>query len=355
MLACRDPEKMGWAQYQCPNHSDHIIKVPHSCKSRFCNTCGKIQTDAWISNCHQILPNVEYRHLTLTIPQELRTILWEIRPCLGCLFLAANQMLRSFFVKEKKITPAITMVLHTFGRKLNWNPHIHSIVSCGGLTKENEWKDQDFIPYKMLRERWKYFLLNALKEKLKELLFDPQYEKTLKPFSDEKVLHAFFQDLYEKDWYTHLSEEKIDMDHTVGYIGRYSRRPVISEAKILAYDKNAQTVTFQYQDHKEEKPITWTLPVFKFIELLIQHIPVKYSHVIRHYGLVANRISATFKTGLNNLFGAAKRMLKKLLWRQRQNFYHKTDPLICPHCGSEMVFMFRVVYSFGQKKFFTLF
>ena len=52
MLACRDPDKMRLSQYQCLNHTNHIVKVPHSCKSRFCNTCGKIHTDEWISNCN---------------------------------------------------------------------------------------------------------------------------------------------------------------------------------------------------------------------------------------------------------------------------------------------------------------
>lgn len=348
MISCRDPEKMGFAQYECPHHPDHIVRIPHSCKGRFCNTCGKIQTDEWIANCHQILPNIEYRHLTLTIPQELRTILREVRPLLSCLFEAANQMLKSFFA-EKKITTASTMVIHTFGRKLNWNPHLHIILSCGGLTEVLEWKEQDFIPYKMLSKRWKVLLLNRLKEKILELSQTEEYAQQLKPFTDSQYLYNFFEDLYRIDWYTHLSQEKIDMDHTVGYIGRYSRRPVISEAKILAYDKESGMVTIEYQDHREFSPTKWTLPVYKFITLLIQHIPQKYSHQIRHYGLVANRISAKFKVVLSKLFGKAKQMLQKLLWRQRQKLHRGKDPLICPHCSTELVFKFRAVFCRSQN------
>lgn len=355
MLSCRDPEKIGFSQYQCPNHPNHTVKVPHSCKSRFCNTCGKIQTDAWISNCHQILPNIEYRHLTLTIPKELRGLFYAVRPLLGCLFQAANEMLQSFF-EEKKITPAITIVVHTFGRKLNWNPHLHIILSCGGLTEGQTWKDQEFIPYKMLAKRWKVILLNRLKKTIQEMLLDssPVYKKILDPFLDLQFFHNFFQDLYEKNWYTHLSEEKIDMDHTIGYIGRYSRRPVISEAKILAYDKEAATVTIEYQDHKDPTPTKWTLSVYKFIKLLIQHIPQKYFHQIRHYGLVANRISKNFKGVLQMLFGKAKQALEKLLWRQRQKKYRNIDPLLCPHCNSELILRFRVFFSRSQNRFVTV-
>jgi len=353
-MTCRDPDQMGFIQYACPIHPEHMVRVPCSCKSRFCNTCGKIATDQWISDCNQILPNIEYRHLTLTIPQELRNLLFEIRPLLSCLFTAGNDMLKSFFL-EKHITVATTMVLHTFGRKLNWNPHLHAIVSCGGLTDDFRWKDQDYIPYKMLRKRWKVKLLNYLKEAISDILetafavSDEVLLTKLKPFTNTNVLNTFFADLYQIDWYTHLSQEKIDMDHTVGYIGRYSRRPVVSETKILDYNKDKGkefgTVTFEYQDHKENTPTKWTLYVYKFMKLLIQHIPQKYFHQIRHYGLVANSISKKFKPILTKLFGRAKQMLKKLLWRQRQEKHTGKDPLLCPECETEMIVILRVFYS----------
>jgi len=73
------------------------------------------------------------------------------------------------------------------------------------------------------------------------------------------------------------------MVHTVGYIGRYSRRPVISEAKILEYSKDKKTIKFEYLDHKQKSIIKYTLSVFEFMKLLIQHIPEKYNHQIRHY------------------------------------------------------------------------
>jgi hypothetical protein len=344
MLSCRNPEKIGFTQYQCPNHPEEYIRVPHSCKSRFCNTCGKIATDEWISNCHQILPNIEYRHLTFTIPEGLRTILSEVRPLLSCLFTAANRVISSFFT-EKKITVASTMVIHTFGRKLNWNPHLHIILSCGGITENMQWKEQGFIPYKMLSKRWKVLLLNTLKEKIQELQKTDEYKEILKPFTNNQFLFSFFKDFYSLNWYTHLSQEKIDMDHTIGYIGRYSRRPVISEAKILEYDRENDEITFEFQDHRDSSPTLWTLSVFKFIQLLIQHIPQKYFHQIRHYGLVANRIAQKFKNLLQKLFGKAQQMLQKLSWRFRQKEYKKKDPLLCPLCSSEMVFAFRAVFS----------
>lgn len=347
VLSCRNPDKIWFSQYQCPNHPNHIVKVPHSCKSRFCNTCWKIQTDEWISNCHKILPNIEYRHLTLTIPKELRQILWDNRILLSCLFEWANHMLSSFF-DEKKITVASTMVIHTFWRKLNWNPHLHIILSCWGLTKNKNWKKQDYIPYPMLSKRWKVKLLLSIEKKINEMIKNPKHK--------EKIDNIVFfcnntlKGLYNKDWYTHLSQEKIDMEHTIWYIWRYSRRPIISEAKILHYNKYKGTVTFEFKDHRDTSETKWTLSVFKFIALLIQHIPEKYFHQIRHYGLVANRISEKSKNILERLFWKTKQLLKKLSWKIRQKLYRWKDPLICPHCNSELLLTWIAFFSKKEWK-----
>jgi len=347
VLSCRDPDKLWFSQYSCPKHPEHTIKVPHSCKSRFCNVCWKIQTDKWISDCHKILPNVEYHHLTLTIPKELRLILLDNRILLWSLFDWANNMLSTFF-NEKKITTAFTIVLHTFWRSLNWNPHLHIIVSSWWLTKDNNWKEQ-FIPYKMLSKRWKVMLLHSIEKKLDEIIIDSWTPKETcnKIIDFQKYI---LKDLYFKKWYTNLSIEKVDMDHTIWYIWRYSKRPVISEAKILDYNKGNKTVTFEYKDHKENTNIKYTLSVLKFIKLLIQHIPEKYFHQIRHYWLVANRISKKFKNVLNRLFWKTKQILEKLNWRFRQKLYKWKDPLVCPICNSELQLSWMAFFSKKEGK-----
>jgi len=349
MLSCRDPDKIGFTMYQCPNHPEHMIRMPHSCKSRFCNTCWKIQTDEWIASCHQLLPNIEYKHLTLTIPEELRIIFWNNREFLSCLFEAAKQMLLSFF-KEKKMIPAISIVRHTFWRRLNWNPHLHIIVSCGWLMEDWTWKDQDFIPYKMLSKRWRYKLLTSIEWRMAEVM-KSTVDKTKGQVDELISFHNnTLRKLYKKNWYTHLSHERIDMVHTVSYIWRYSRRPVISEAKILWYSKENKTVTFEYQDHRDTTPTRRTLSVFKFIELLIQHIPERYNHQIRHYWLVANRVSSFFKKILEKLFWKAQKFLSNLSWRIRQFKFSGKDPLICPHCLSELVCTWMAIFSKKHNK-----
>lgn len=75
MLSCRDPERLGYRKAVCPTHPDQFKIIPHSCKSRFCNSCGKIAVDKWLVSACEAFPNVPYAHVTWTVPSELRPLL----------------------------------------------------------------------------------------------------------------------------------------------------------------------------------------------------------------------------------------------------------------------------------------
>lgn len=86
MLSCRDPQKLGYHKYACPDHPEEFIVIPHSCKSRFCNTCGKILTDNWITKIEQDFPQTSFHHICFTVPDTLRQLLFEHKFLLNCLF-----------------------------------------------------------------------------------------------------------------------------------------------------------------------------------------------------------------------------------------------------------------------------
>lgn len=121
MLACRDPEKLGYHKYACPHHPDQIRIAPNSCKGRFCNSCGKVFTDKWVSKIEKDFPSTPFHHLTFTIPSELRELLDKYKFLRNCLFTASSQTVLSFG-KDKHFLPAIVSCLHTFGRDLKDHP-----------------------------------------------------------------------------------------------------------------------------------------------------------------------------------------------------------------------------------------
>jgi len=86
MLNGRNPQKLGYHKYACPDHPAEFIVVPHSCKSRFCNTWGKILTDQWIAKVEKDFPQSSFHHICFTIPDSLRLLLDKNRFLLNCLF-----------------------------------------------------------------------------------------------------------------------------------------------------------------------------------------------------------------------------------------------------------------------------
>lgn len=317
IIECREPKLLGYHKYACPNHSDQTVTIPHSCKSRFCNTCGKVATDNWIIKACSEFPNTSYFHITFTVPSELRSLVFSNKEVRSKLFsIAANLIID--WAKEHGFLPAITCVMHTFGRDLKFHPHIHMLISAGGLDikTHSKWIKWDYPPYYMIAKRWQTRLLyylygnKLISKKLKKYLF------TLK-------------------WYVHASNELFNPILTTNYIGRYTKKPPLSEARITNYD--GKNVSFIYTDWACNKITrTKTLSVLEFIDILVQHIPFKYFKLIRHYGLLNNHKRKKCINIVQKIFGTIKNLIQKTTWRIRQTLFKGRDPLRCPICQSEM-------------------
>lgn len=329
MINCRDPKKSGYLKYVCPNHLNKCIIIPHSCKSRFCNVCGVSQTNKWINDAVGDFPNTSYFHIVFTVPDYL----WYFfrnesnKILLGFLFKASSETILGWF-KERNLIPAITSVLHTFGKKLNYNTHIHMIVAAAGLSYDKKgnpiWKKVNYIPEKMLKKRWRTILLKILSKHI-----DSSFKKTL----------------FKINWYVHLGIRLTNPSATCKYIGRYTKRPVIAESRISDYDGNF--VTFFYEDKSKgyTKKEYCKLTVEEFITNLIQHIPLKQFKMIRYYGVLANPVRKKYQKIIFKLLNQVKKIVYWLRWRERQLKYKKIDPLICPICGQEMILKELAFYS----------
>ena len=133
MINCGDPS-FGGAMYGCSKCGTFKF-VPFRCHSRFCPICGtKYSIDRTTSMSFKII-NAQHRHCVFTIDSELRHFFLENRKLLGLLFDAVQSVIFRAFYKDNKsecFTPGFILVLHTFGRDLKWNPHIHCLVSEGG-------------------------------------------------------------------------------------------------------------------------------------------------------------------------------------------------------------------------------
>ena len=163
MINCGDPS-FGGAMYGC-GQSGTLKFVPFRCHSRFCPTCGtKYSIDRTTSMSFKII-NVQHRHCVFTIDSELRHFFLEDRELLGLLFEAVQSVILRMFHKDnktEKFTPGFILVLHTFGRDLKWNPHIHCLLSEGGIGNSGLWRAKTHFNYTYLRNAFRTALLNLM-------------------------------------------------------------------------------------------------------------------------------------------------------------------------------------------------
>ena len=323
MINCGDPA-FGGAMYGCSSCGT-LKFVPFRCHSRFCPTCGtKYSIDRTTSMSFKII-NVQHRHCVFTIDQELRHFFLEDRTLLNCLFSAVQSVVLNMFHKEnktEKFTPGFICVLHTFGRDLKWNPHIHCLLSEGGIGNNGLWRGKSHFPYDYLRRAFRTALLNLLEEKL-----GPSFKK---------VKSKCYR-IHKKGFYVFAKPNRCNPNIVAKYIGRYLGRPVIATSRIDSYD--GENVTFHYNRHEDNKLVTETIPAMEFIARLIQHIPEKHFKQIRYYGLYARNKESDAK--LNHAISKDKHrvILSFNRWRECTLFSFGYDPLKCPCCGQTMLFL----------------
>ena len=370
VINCREPEGLGFATFACPDHPEQICHVPRSCKSRFCSVCAKVQIDNWVSDINRLFPNCSYFHVTFTVPSQFRELLFEKRALLNAVFSACTETLLSFCA-EQGFLPAITAVLHTFGSDLKRHIHIHVIISSGGLMlsfkaerftrfikrkmkdpsakqekpvvvmDDPKWISWIHFPYKMLQKRYQAILINHLKERILKDVNSDNPDPELKPFSDDSFMRAFFDDLkkeYTNGFYVNITEERADLKMTAGYIGRYARRPPLSELRIKDY--TGDMVTFEFKDYRNgSSKVLYTLKTVEFIQKLVRHIPPHYFNLIRHYGLMASRVKGAYKKITDKLLKKPPFVKHAQDWRERQTAFRGIDPLVCTICQKVMRFV----------------
>jgi len=333
---------LGYHMFKCP-HCSAMRLIPHSCKSRFCSSCGKISTDKWTEErLSDILP-VGYHHLVFTIPWQLRAIILLNRAViLNILFTAAARSLMSWTKQYGGYIPGIYIVLHTFGSDLKFHPHLHILITAGGLSLDHhKWinaPDNFLMPEKGLKKRWRHQVMSGIISiNNKGYLQMPFLEKK----GEYLNLRGVIAVISKLTWYIYIGARLLEIGLSVKYIGRYTKKPVIAETRIIHCDH--RWVIFKFKDYAEAgKTSIKKMGLFTFITYLTQHIPDKYFRVVRPYGLFSNRLKGQLLAKANMSLNHAKQNKQPVIqnWRQRQFEYNGKDPLICENCDLEMELVF---------------
>jgi Transposase zinc-binding domain/Putative transposase len=168
MLGCGDPAN-GYAVYLCVD-CQHRHVVAFSCKSQFCLSCAKAYGQHWVATVQAMLhPGVTYRHLTLTVPQALRTLFYQHPAALLDGLMHAAQTAMDAVVTQIKrqiIKLGYIVVLQTAGRSATYNPHLHVIMTDGGLRADGTWQRLGYLPYDLLHRTWQTHVLQMIATRL---------------------------------------------------------------------------------------------------------------------------------------------------------------------------------------------
>lgn len=333
MMDCGTPA-CGFEIYECPNcHKSHIIC--YTCKSRFCNSCGIKYAKARAASISANTLSVNHRHIVFTIDERLREYFKRDRNLLNVLFDSAKETLFYAFDKmngKKHIfKPGSILTLHTFGRSLDFNPHIHCLCTEGAMNEENKYKAVNYINYETLRKSFMKQLLDNIKAYYAD---KPGYLKKIKHLVDQ-----IYKDK-KNGFYINAPrmKSKRGKDAVVSYIIRYTGRPVMASSRITNYDFKNKMIEYYYEDHETKKRVDVKEHVFEFMQKLIIHIPEAQFKMIRYYGIYAT-CEHHQKTDVKKLLSTNKiAQAKKTSYRQELIDTFGTDPLLCD-CGHYMEYI----------------
>lgn len=340
---CGDIRK-GYRLFVC--EGCHQVKfVPLRCKGKFCPTCATGESQRWAEVVANDLFAVTHRHVIFTIDEGLRNIflMEKYRDALlkGLMDEAAKIIMN--FYQKRKLQAGIIAALHTFGSKLEFNPHVHMVVTMGGITKDGKWETYDYLPFAMLRKYWQNAVLKLIR-------------RTLSKWDRQRVqpkLQAAYSRNGDGFYVNAPKRSRTNLKGLLEYISRYMKRGPIAMNRILMYD--GEQVMFTYQDKRTNTKETMTMSVEEFIGALIRHISNRYFRTIRRYGIYSRRIKTLMKTIMMTYQKMIRRMivtlneaLKPKTWAERITEEFGENPLECSRCGEAYEFVGMSVRKNGR-------
>ena len=233
--------------------------------------------------------NIKYYHIVFTIPGEMYLLtLQNQEEMYKILFKASAETLQELASDKKYLGGEIGFfsILHTWGQNLMYHPHIHCVVTGGGLSEIGKWveKEEDFfIPVKVMSRKFRGKFLSYVKK-----------SKKLKFFGDNKDLenpesfNNLMQQMYDKEWVVYCKEPFKNAESVIQYLGRYTHRVAISNERILRVEEDK--VTFKWRDYKDKNKMKkMTITIEEFIRRFLIHILPSGFMKIRYYGILGNR------------------------------------------------------------------
>ena len=319
----------------------------NSCRNRHCPKCQALTQAAWIEKrMERILPT-HYFHVVFTLPHQLLPLALRNRKAIfDLLFAAAARTLLELGKDEKRLAAqlGVTAVLHTWTRDLRFHPHVHCIVTGGGLAPNGErWissRQKYLFPVRVLSGLFRGKFLDGLAY---------AYERgalnlggACAELADPETFGRLKDILYRKDWVVYAKRPFAGPEQVFRYLGRYTHRVGISNHRLVSFDEHG--VCFGTKGGKHA-----IVPPEEFIRRFLLHVLPSGYVKIRHFGLLAGSNVNTKLADARRILGAASNTgdaspstatstaTSTVTWEERLRSITGVDVEICPHCGGCMI------------------
>lgn len=336
---CRTAELGGHID-QCDHCGQRRISY-NSCRNRHCPKCQSLEKEQWLEARKKDLLPTSYFHLVFTLPEGLRPLaLRNQKVIYSLLFKAASETLAQLAKDRRYLGAEIGFIamLHTWSQTLIDHPHLHCIVTGGGLSLDGQrWissKKGFFIPVKVLSRLFRGKFLAGLKKLYEagKLKFPGQIEPLKKAAPFKKLL----TDLYQQGWVVYCKPPLKRTEQVMEYLGRYTHRVALSNDRLVSLEGNQ--VILRWRDSADRNRIKLlTLEVFEFIRRFLLHVLPDQFIKIRHYGLLSNRSRKRKLRRCQNLLGVVTNEepeeSAKEAWEDLLTRITGIDPRVCPFCG----------------------
>jgi hypothetical protein len=325
---------------QC-DHCGALRVSYNSCRNRHCPKCQCLQRERWLEAREKDLLSTPYFHPVFTLPEGLRPLtLRNQKVIYSLLFQAASETLTKLAKDSKHLGAEIGFmaILHTWSQTLIDHPHLHCLVTGGGLSLDGKrWissRKDFFIPVKVLSRLFRGKFLDGLKKVYEagELRFPGQIE----PLKEAVAFKKFLADLYHQEWVVHCEPPLKNPEKVMDYLGRYTHRVALSNDRLVKAEGNQ--VTFRWRDSTDNNKIKLlTLEAFEFIRRFLLHVLPDQFVKIRYYGILSHRSRKKKLLWCKKLLGVSTNKepeeVPKETWEDLLTRITGVDPRVCPHCG----------------------
>jgi hypothetical protein len=312
----------------------------HSCRDRHCPKCQGPKRANWLeSRLERLLP-VEYFHVVFTLPAALHPLMLRNPERLyDLLFQAASQTLLQLAADPDRLGAQLgmTAILHTWSQNLLFHPHLHCVVTGGGLSPDGtRWvstRPGYFLPVKVLGRLFRGKFLAGL-----QALYEAGHlrlDGNVATLADASAFRRWLTPLYRQNWVVYAKAPFGGPEQVFRYLGRYSHRVAIANSRLLALTDGQ--VLFRWKDYADECRTKFQqLDAEEFIRRFLLHVLPSRFVRIRHYGLLAGRNVPTKLARCRELLGAAPTPsappAQRPSWIERVLEWTGRDPRVCPHC-----------------------